>query len=829
MNIRHKYIEIHRINLLFWLRLNNYMEKQSFLKRNQFNILAIAVFLVLCFVYFAPVLEGKVIRQDDVESLKGGFTEIRDYKAATGRYALWSNAMFSGMPTYQMWLGYPSNVAGHILDLYYRALPNPVHTVFLYLIGFFILLRTLRMNVWLSILGAIAFAFSSYNFIIIAAGHTNKAIVIGLFAPTIAGVLMAYRGKFIQGAALTALALALQIRANHYQMSYYLAIAIGIYALITFYYSVREKTIGNFLKASLALVAAAVIAIGVNLTPILLTEEYAHETIRGKSELTLDSSANNNGLSKTYAFEYSYGITESISLLVPNVQGGASVGELSKDSETFKYLQRNGVQGASQIIKQLPLYWGDQSSTAGPVYFGAIIIFLFVLGLFIVKGKEKWWIAISVTLILMLSWGKNFEALSYLFFDYFPMYNKFRAVSSILTVASLLVPLLACLALRDILEGKISKDDFFKGLRNSFAIVGGLTLILAIMPGIVGSFINESRDRSVFGQSYEQLINVIASDREGLLRVDAFRSFIFVLISAALLFFFNRDKIKGNILIIALAALVLLDMWGIDKRYLNDARFAKAKKVEVENPSPADQQIMLDTDLYYRVYNVTGNPFTDAGTSRFHKSIGGYHAAKMKKYQELIENQISKGNMSVLSMLNTKYFIVADQNSGQTFPQVNPGACGNAWFINEIKYVANADSEMLALTNFNPLKTVFIDQRYQEKVQAITGSDSTAKIQLTYYSPDTLKYTSNNSMDGFAVFSDIYYEKGWKAFVDGKEMPHVRVNYVLRGMNIPAGKHEIEFRFEPAKYYLGEKVSLASSILLVLLLATSVFVTIRKK
>lgn len=805
------------------------MEKQSFLKRNQFNILAIAVFLVLCFVYFAPVLEGKVIRQDDVESLKGGFTEIRDYKAATGRYALWSNAMFSGMPTYQMWLGYPSNVAGHILDLYYRALPNPVHTVFLYLIGFFLLLRTLRMNVWLSILGAIAFAFSSYNFIIIAAGHTNKAIVIGLFAPTIAGVLMAYRGKFIQGAALTALALALQIRANHYQMSYYLAIAIGIYALITFYYSVREKTIGNFLKASLALVAAAVIAIGVNLTPILLTEEYAHETIRGKSELTLDSSANNNGLSKTYAFEYSYGITESISLLVPNVQGGASVGELSKDSETFKYLQRNGVQGASQIIKQLPLYWGDQSSTAGPVYFGAIIIFLFVLGLFIVKGKEKWWIAISVTLILMLSWGKNFEALSYLFFDYFPMYNKFRAVSSILTVASLLVPLLACLALRDILEGKISKDDFFKGLRNSFAIVGGLTLILAIMPGIVGSFINESRDRSVFGQSYEQLINVIASDREGLLRVDAFRSFIFVLISAALLFFYNRDKIKGNILIIALAALVLLDMWGIDKRYLNDARFAKAKKVEVENPSPADQQIMLDTDLYYRVYNVTGNPFTDAGTSRFHKSIGGYHAAKMKKYQELIENQISKGNMSVLSMLNTKYFIVADQNSGQTFPQVNPGACGNAWFINEIKYVANADSEMLALTNFNPLKTVFIDQRYQEKVQAITGSDSTAKIQLTYYSPDTLKYTSNNSMDGFAVFSDIYYEKGWKAFVDGKEMPHVRVNYVLRGMNIPAGKHEIEFRFEPAKYYLGEKVSLASSILLVLLLATSVFVTIRKK
>ncbi len=807
------------------------MEKQSFFKRNQFILIALLVFIAISFIYFSPILEGKVIKQGDVESLKGGFTEIRNYKENTGTYALWSNAMFSGMPTYLLWLGYPSNIAGKILDWYNLILPNPVNTVFLYLLGFFILLRALKMNVWLSVLGAIAFAFSSYNFAIISAGHTNKAIVIGLFAPTIAGILMAYRGQILKGATLTALALALQLKANHYQMSYYLAIAIVLYIIIEFIYSIKDKTIPQFFKASAALAMAAGLAIAINITPILLTEEYSHESIRGKSELTLDPKASKDGLSEEYAFEYSYGIGESFTLLVPNFYGGASAGELTKNSETYKFLQGRGVPNSQQIIKQLPLYWGDQAFTAGPVYFGSLVIFLFVLGMFIVKRKEKWWILATVILTLFLSWGKNFYFLSDFFFTHFPYYNKFRAVSSILAVTSLMVPLLAALAVEELLANKIDKKVLSKQFRNSLIIVGGILFALVLIPSIAGSFVNETRDKSAFGEAYDQIIVALSADRESLLRMDALRSLAFILIGAGLIFGFLKQKIQANYLVIGLAALILIDMWSIDKRYLNADNFGrKVKNINAEvPPSAADLEILKDTSKYYRVYNLTVNPFTDANTSRYHKSIGGYHAAKLKRYQELIENQISKGNMNVLSMLNTKYFITAPQGSNQGMAQLNPQACGNAWFINEIKYVANADSEMLALTNFNPSNTVIIDKRFEEKVGVIQlQKDSTSNIQLNYYSPDTLKYTSNSTQNGFAVFSDIYYEKGWNAYVDGQKVEHIRVNYLLRGMKIPAGKHEIEYRFEPASYYLGEKISMGSSIGLVLLIGFTLFWSFKK-
>jgi hypothetical protein len=807
------------------------MENQSFFKRNQTVFLAIIVFFAISYLYFSPILEGKVIKQSDVENLKGGFTEIRHYKETTGNYALWSNSMFCGMPTYLMWLGYPSNIAGKLMDWYNLILPNPINTIFLYLVGFFILLRTLKMNVWLSVMGAVAFTFSSYNFAIIAAGHTNKAIVIGLFAPTIAGIIMAYRNELLKGATVTALALALQIKANHYQMSYYLAMAIGIYVIVQFIYAIKDKTIANFFKSSAVLAGAAALAIAVNITPLLLTEEYAKESIRGKSELTLDPKASKDGLSEEYAFEYSYGVGESFTLLIPNFNGGASAGALSKNSETYKFLQERNIPNATQIIKQLPLYWGDQAFTAGPIYFGAIVLFLFILGFFIVQRKEKWWILATVVLTLALSWGKNFLFLSDFFFNHFPYYNKFRAVSSILTVTSLLVPLMAAFAVEEIINTKENSKVLLKKVRNAFFVVGGLALLFAVMPGLAGSFINETRDKASFGESYEQLISAISADRESLLRMDALRSFAFILIGAGLLYAFISKKIKSNYLLIGLALTITIDMWAVDKRYLNNDNFGKkVKNLDTEVPPNAvDLEILKDPAMYYRVYNLTVNPFTDGNTSRYHKSIGGYHAAKLKRYQELIENQISKGNMNVLSMLNTKYFITAPQGSNQAIPQTNPMACGNAWFINDIKYVANADSEMLALTNFDPKQTVFIDQRFKERVGAMNlKNDSAANIALTYYSPDTLNYTSNAAAESFAVFSEIYYEKGWNAYLDGQKTDHIRVNYLLRGMKIPAGKHEVSFRFEPANYFLGEKIAGVSSILLLLLVAGNLFMAWKK-
>lgn len=795
------------------------MEKQSFIKRYQYVILAVIIFLAMCFVYFSPLLEGKKINQNDVEMINGVQQEAFKYYKETGNYTLWTNSMFGGMPTYQIWLGYKNNAAEWVMHTYNRILPNPVNTVFLYLLGFFILLRALKMNVWLSVLGAIAFAFSSYNFIIISAGHTNKAIVIGLFAPTLAGLMLAYRGKIWQGAALFALFLALQLKANHFQMTYYFGLGAIVYVLFTFADSIKNKAYLPFFKSSLVIIAATIIAVGVNITPLWLTKEYAEESIRGKSELSINPNGNKDGLTKEYAFEYSYGIGETLSLLIPNINGGSSAGELSKSSETYKFLQKQGVPNAQQIIKRLPLYWGDQSQTSGPVYFGAIIFFLFVFGLFIVKGRDKWWILATVVLTVMLSWGHNFMSLSGFFFDNFPMYNKFRAVSSILTLTSLLFPLLACLAIKELTEEKWEATKINKALRNSFIIVGGLTLIFALVPDFAGSFSNVENDKRIFGESYDQLINSLTEDRKSLLRADAFRSFAFIFLSAGLIFFYVRKKLNAQYLTIALLALVLVDMWSIDKRYLNNESFSKRKtKVNEVAMSPVDIEILKDKDLYYRVYNSTQSITADYLTSYYHKSLGGYHAAKLKRYQELVENQLSKGNMSVFNMLNTKYFIFANPQTQQQSYQLNPAACGNAWFISEVKYVANADSEMNALTNFNPQQTVIIDERFKTELGDLAlNNDSTSKIKLTKYAPMQLDFVSEANGSQFAVFSDIYYNKGWNAYVDGTKTDYVRVNYLLRGMKIPAGKHEIVFKFEPEGYIVGEKIALASSLLLILL------------
>lgn len=806
------------------------MEKQSFFKRNQFVILAIFIFIGICLVYFNPILEGKKINQSDVELINGVQQEAQKYYNETGDYILWTNSLFGGMPTYQIWLGYKSNIAGYIIDTYNRNIPNPINTVFLYLIGFFILLRTLKMNIWLSILGAVAFAFSSYNFIIISAGHTNKAIVIGLLAPTLAGAMLAYRGKLWQGAALFSLFLALQLKANHFQMTYYFGLGVIIYGIFMFVEAIKNKSLLAFAKSTAVIIVAAVIAVGVNITPLWLTKEYADETIRGKTELNLNPAGNKDGLSKEYAFEYSYGIGESLSLLIPNINGGASAGELGKDSETYKFLQRQGVPNAAQVVKRMPLYWGDQTYTAGPVYFGAIIFFLFVFGMFIVKGKDKWWILATVLLTIALSWGKNFMGLSGFFFDNFPLYNKFRAVSSILTVTSLLFPLLACFAIQELIEGKIEQVKLNKALRNSLIIVGGVTLLFALMPSFAGEFTNAESDKRMFGNVYEQIINPLIEDRKGILQADAFRSLIFILFSAALIVVFIRKKIKATPLILGLLLLVIIDMWTVDKRYLNDNNFSKRKTKVQETPMTAvDVEILKDKDLYYRVYNTTQNITSDATTSYYHKSIGGYHAAKLKRYQELIDFQLSKGNINAYNMLNAKYFIVANPQTQQLSYQQNPDACGNAWFVKELKFVPTADSEMNALTNFNPKNTVVIDERYKTDIDNFSPIfDSTASIKLTKYHPMQLDFESNANTDQFAVFSDVYYDKGWNVYIDGEKASYVRANYLLRAMKVPAGKHQIVFKFEPIAYATGEKIALGSSVLLVLLMGLGIFKTIKE-
>lgn len=805
------------------------METKSFFKRFQYDLLAIGIIVLVALVYSSPLLEGKILQTNDGIQISGVQKEAVDFYKQTGTYALWTNSLFCGMPTYQIMMGYPYNIGAYIVDIFIHKLPNPFGFILLYFLGFFFFLRCLKFNTWLSLIGALAFGFSSYNFIILEAGHITKALAIGFFAPVMAGVFLSYRGKFLAGFIVAAIGLAAEIAANHIQMSYYLSFAIIIFILIHFGFAIKQKTTPSFFKATAGIAIAAIIAVGINLPNLWLTAEYGKETIRGKSELTLNPESNRDGLSKEYVYQYSYGIMESFTLLVPDFYGGASSGDLGKNA-VYEMYKNNGAPNAAQIVKQYPTYWGELPITSGPIYFGAVVMFLFVLGLFVVKGPEKWWVLATFVLSLLLSWGKYFDSFSNLFFDYVPLYNKFRAVESILVIASFVVPFLSITLLRNILEGTIAKEELMKGLKRSAIIVGGLLLVFIVMPGVFGSFTSEN-DKQIFGKMYDSIIEPLISDRKGLLRADAFRSLVFVTIAAGLIFFYIRKKIKMNYVLIGMGLIILFDMWTVDKRYLNNDRFGKKTATAPRfTPTNADLQILQDKDPDYRVVDFTTNPFTDSRTSYFHKNIGGYHAAKLKRYQELIENQLSKNNMSVYDMLNTKYFIVQAQKGTEPFAQRNPNACGSVWFVKDFRYVANADSEMLALNNFQPKQTAIIDKRFEKIIgNQPFAFDSTATIRLSKYSPNVMNYESSSVSEQLAVFSEVYYDKGWDAYIDGKKSDYVRVNYVLRAMKIPAGKHQIEFRFEPHAYFWGKNVTLASSLILVICLIGAIFTWRRKQ
>ncbi|HSH19983.1 MAG TPA: hypothetical protein VLA03_06000, partial [Draconibacterium sp.] len=718
------------------------------------NLGIIVFFLILAYAYMSPLLEGKVLEQSDIMHHTGMAKELRDFRDETGEEAVWTNSMFSGMPGYMISVLYPDNLAQPIQTTLTK-LFHPASAILLYMLGFFILLLSLGIDRWKSLVGAIAFGLSSYFLIILAAGHNSKAYAIGYLPIVIAGVLMVFRGKNIPGAILFTLGLSLEILAGHPQISYYGLILLAIYGVVELVFAIKENALMPFFKSALFLLAGVIVAVGMNFSRLYTSWEYSKETIRGPSELTSNNENKTSGLDKDYVVQWSYGIDETLTLLIPNFKGGATQINAGVNSESFDALKQRGVQNPKQAVQSIVMYHGKQPSTAGPVYVGAIVVFLFFLGLFVVKGKYKWWLLIATIVSIVLSWGGNVMGLTSFLLDYLPMYNKFRAPSMTLVIAQITMPLLGFIALNDIITGKIDKKQWLNGLKWATIITGGLTLIFAVMPGLIGDF---SSPYDLRLQLPDWLIETAEADRKAALRNDAFRSFVFIALAAGALYLWSINKLKTNLFVGALGILILVDLWVVDKRYLNNDNFVS--KRETANPfpeMPVDKAILQDKDLYYRVLPLQ-NPFQDARASYYHKNVGGYHAAKLRRYQEVIENhlmpemqQMLKGlqaggqpdsvfsQLPVINMLNARY-IIYDLNGG---PLPNPRAMGNAWFVNDFKTVANADEEITALKGINPLDEAVVDKRFSEFVgNKKFQKDESGSIVLTDYQPNYLKYAA---------------------------------------------------------------------------------------
>ena len=819
------------------------------MKRFLPDAVAILVFAVISFVYFCPaVTEGRILSQHDSVAGIGAGQEGKEYLERTGERTRWTNSIFGGMPTYQMAPSYDStDLLKSVENLYHLYLPTYVWYVFVMLLGFYILLRAFNFKVWMAALGAIIWSFSSYFFIIIAAGHIWKLITLAYIPPTIAGLVLCYRGKYLSGGLVTALFVALQIASNHVQMSYYFLFVMLFMVIAYGVMAYQQKTVPAFLKSTGVLVIAGLIGVCINLSNLYHTYEYSKESMRGKSELVKENAANqtSSGLERDYITQWSYGIGETFSLLVPNVKGGASVplAANEKAMEKANPMYRN-------LYSQLGQYWGEQPGTSGPVYAGAFVMFLFILGLFIVKGPMKWALLGATVLSILLSWGKNFMGFTDFFIDYVPMYNKFRAVSSILVIAEFTIPLLAMLALKEVVSSPNLLKERRKDFLISFALTGGLALLFAIMPKVFfPSYVSTAEMNALQSFPADQLVPLLANLEEvrmSLFTADAWRSFLIIAAGVALLWMHTAGKLKETVLIGALALLCLADMWSVNKRYLYDDQFVE-KQVQTQGfqPTETDKMILADQSLDYRVLNLASNTFNENNTAYWHKSVGGYHAAKLRRYQEMIEEHIS-GEMSamfkavaeaegemeevdasqfpVLNMLNTKYLIFPLQG-GQTLPLPNPHALGNAWFVENVQYVNNANEEIEAIHGLDPSETAVVDKRFEAVVEPIT-SDSTATVRLVAYEPNRLKYEVNSNTGGTVVFSEIYYP-GWRSSIDGKEVPHGRANYILRAMNVPAGKHEVEFSFDPVSLHVTENIAYIALGLLALAAIVMAFLKIK--
>lgn len=815
------------------------------------DIVVVILFAVISFAYFFPAaIEGRILSQHDSVAGIGAGEEAKEYLERTGERTRWTNSIFGGMPTYQMSPSYDStDTLKGIEKIYHLYLPDYVWYVFVMLLGFYILLRAFDFSVWLAALGAVLWAFSSYFFIIIAAGHIWKFVTLAYIPPTIAGMVLAYRGKYLSGGLLTAIFVALQIVSNHVQMSYYflfvmlfMAVAFGVSAY-------QKKEMPQFLKATGVLVIAGILGVCINLSNLYHTYEYSKETMRGKSELVKPDTHNQtkSGLERDYITQWSYGIGETFSLLVPNVKGGASVPLAANEKAMEK---ANPMYNS--IYSQIGQYWGEQPGTSGPVYVGAFVMFLFILGIFIVKGPMKWALLGATVLSILLSWGKNFMGFTDFFLDYIPMYDKFRAVSSILVIAEFTIPLLAILALKEVIARPQLIKEQAKAFYISLGLTGGIALLFALLPGFFfSSYISSTEMQALQGIPADQLAPLLANleeIRKSIFTSDAWRSFFVILIGAVVLWAYGMGKLKAKIMISGLIVLCIADMWSVNKRYLYDAQFVE--KVQQENsfkPTDTDKAILADKTLDFRVLNLAGNTFNENNTSYWHKSIGGYHAAKLRRYQEMIEEHISSemndvfkavsdagGDMKkvdpsgfpVLNMLNTRYFIFPLQG-GQTMPMQNPYTMGNAWFVDEVQYVNNANEEIDALHHINPAKVAVVDQKFSEQVKQTAAPDSMSSIKLTAYEPNGLKYEVDSKTGGTVVFSEIYYP-GWQTYIDGVEAPHGRANYILRAMNVPAGEHVVEFKFDPKSLHVTETVAFIALGILVFILLVFSFLQIRK-
>ena len=825
----------------------------NILKKYWLDAAAVVLFALIAFVYFMPAdLDGRILYRHDSSAGRGAGQEQSEYHARTGEVSRWTNATFSGMPTYQTAPSYSStNGLQKVMDAYHLWLPENVWYVFAYLLGFYILLRAFDFRKELAVLGSIIWAFSSYFFIIIAAGHIWKVMALAYLPPMIAGVVLAYRGRYLSGLLLTAIFTAFEVKANHVQMTYYYLFIILFMVIAFLVEAIRSHRLDRFAKATAVCFVGAALGICINLSNLYHTWQYGQESMRGKSELVKKNAANqtNSGLDRDYITQWSYGIDETWTLLIPNVKGGASVPLAANETAMEKANPE-----FYPIYQQIGQYWGEQPGTSGPVYVGAFVLMLFVLGLFIVKGPMKWALLAATVLSVLLSWGRNFMPFTDFFLDYVPLYAKFRTVASILVIAEFTIPLLAMMALRRIVEDPQVLTRNMRWVYVSFGLTAGVALLFALMPGFFFSDFISSSERVALGQIPDEYRHALMANltemRQAVMTADCWRSFWIVTVGVVMLLLYRINKLKAAYMIAGVGVLCLVDMWQVNKRYLNDGMFVEKSVREAPQPmSHTDQLILKDKGLDYRVLNLATNTFNENETSYYHKSIGGYHAAKLRRYQEMIEAYInpqmsrimkavadSDGDMTrvngdslfpVLNMLNTKYIIVPLQG-GQTVPLLNPYAYGNAWFVDRLTFAGNANQEIERIGQIDLRHEAVADKRFADVLGEAVAQDKNSVAKLLAYEPNQLTYEVSSDKGGVLVFSEVYYP-GWTATIDGQPAELGRVNYILRALRVPAGKHQVKLAFFPKSVDTTETIAYVAYVVLLLIIVGGLYDTWRRK